>query len=124
MIRLFSPLLSGGITHPAGTVIMLEPAFERRIVESGNAEYVAAVQSEPFPADMYQPNDTDKQAVSRAMDTILSTTMDTTVETTVDTTMETTVDTTVDTIMETIPSPTPKEKKCDPNQTVFGRGRH
>lgn len=44
MIKLFKPLLYGGITVEAGETICLDAAFEKRIAENGNGEIVDATQ--------------------------------------------------------------------------------
>lgn len=63
MIKLFKPLLYGGITVEAGETICLDAAFEKRIAENGNGEIIDAVQladgaENGFPYDEDEKEDT------------------------------------------------------------------
>ncbi|RPF41908.1 hypothetical protein EDD70_2968 [Hydrogenoanaerobacterium saccharovorans] len=49
MIKLFKPLLYGGIIVEAGKTICLDAAFEKRIAENGNGEIVSVP---PFADEM------------------------------------------------------------------------
>lgn len=68
MIKLFKPLLYGGITVEAGETICLDAAFEKRIAENGNGEIIDAAQQLVDEMENGFPYDEDEKENNPADD--------------------------------------------------------